>query len=745
MKRIRLTLILLVLALTAMVIIPLVNAAPDTAHQNEAAKDNANHHDKDKDCHDQDDQDGTDQSNSDRNGRDKNHEDNKNCHEHQNLVSLANATIAATGLVSDLSLQSGDFADWEGATIVLDTTYSDITGTNASYSYDVMVNGQYSGYVMVSATRDNYPILEFAKGITPDKDAGSLASAKQLAQSQIKDRRQVLGDGRPLYLGATYFMMAYPVLRDNQKSKPQHISDDWIVVDLTQNKVVKSNYLRDARNYTLQLNKTEKKHWEEFQQQKIKDANAEWDALEKSTDSGSVKYAAQAVRVSSAKGAGYKNLDAPAYLWKWGCTPTSAAMVLGYFRDQGLSLPAAGDDYGDPLNRELADNMGTLYNPTGFCKGDPSPFCGMTLPPMMDVGITNELYAHDISNWISLSDLDYSYSRDTAEIDKGYPFMLSTTYFDWAQLKIYGHSVAVVGYDTNGNFLIIHNTWNTGDTYIHYGNWLVAAQNTHVYPLSTHTITASAGPNGFIVPEGSVQVPDGLNKTFIITPDTGYVVDEILVDGNPVTENPYTFEDVTADRTISATFTEISSATEWNWATDGWGDWQHAYSYSGTEVGNNGEYGPVMVGDHGEHGTESSLLAGSTQSSVWKTFTDPSGNGWNTVEFSGLLSGSDAPGGRWMTMDINGNQVFGGTASDIPPGNGVPFTISRTFPQSSTVTVKMSSGQNPAWGPRFLMQFYSVKLSNSKSLTAMAKSDNTPFVIPDGTGLVTNATSSNSP
>ena len=39
--------------------------------------------------------------------------------------------------------------------------------------------------VMVSATRDNYPVVEFSKGITPDKDPATLAHAQVLAQGQI--------------------------------------------------------------------------------------------------------------------------------------------------------------------------------------------------------------------------------------------------------------------------------------------------------------------------------------------------------------------------------------------------------------------------------------------------------------------------------------------------------------------------------------------------------------------------------
>ena len=234
----------------------------------------------------------------------------------------------------------------------------------------------------------------------------------------------------------------------------------------------------------------------------------------------------------------------------------------------------------------------------------------------------------------------------------------------------------------------------------------------------------------------------GTQKVFIITPDSGYTVYQILVDNSPTTQNPYSFPDITSDHTISATFKQIPTSTEWNWATDGWGDWQHTATWSG---GSGSEYGPVMVndgeGNHGEHGADVSLYAGSTQASVWKTFTDPSGVGWNTITFKGLMTASDVPNGRWMIIDINNNQVFGGTASQIPPGNGVPFEIKQSFTQSPTATVKITNGQSPAWGPRFAMHYYSVKLSRESTTFAM-KTQGTPFVIPDGKGLVVNGTSS---
>jgi len=49
--------------------------------------------------------------------------------------------------------------------------------------------------------------------------------------------------------------------------------------------------------------------------------------------------------------------------------------------------------------------------------------------------------------------------------------------------------------------------------------------------ISTHTITASAGPGGSISPSGEVSVEDGETQTFWFTPDPGYMVVSILFDG----------------------------------------------------------------------------------------------------------------------------------------------------------------------------------------------------------------------
>ncbi|MBE0528957.1 MAG: hypothetical protein IH629_07130, partial [Thermoleophilia bacterium] len=71
----------------------------------------------------------------------------------------------------------------------------------------------------------------------------------------------------------------------------------------------------------------------------------------------------------------------------------------------------------------------------------------------------------------------------------------------------------------------------------------------------TFTITPSAGANGSITPATLQTVNYGASRSFTITPATGYHVANVLVDGSSVgAQDSYTFTNVTADHTISATF-----------------------------------------------------------------------------------------------------------------------------------------------------------------------------------------------
>ena len=77
-----------------------------------------------------------------------------------------------------------------------------------------------------------------------------------------------------------------------------------------------------------------------------------------------------------------------------------------------------------------------------------------------------------------------------------------------------------------------------------------------------HVITATAGENGAITPEGFVLVDGGNNQTFNFTSDYCYHIETVLVDNvnhpNAVASGTYTFENVTENHTIEVTFAKTS-------------------------------------------------------------------------------------------------------------------------------------------------------------------------------------------
>ena len=94
------------------------------------------------------------------------------------------------------------------------------------------------------------------------------------------------------------------------------------------------------------------------------------------------------------------------------------------------------------------------------------------------------------------------------------------------------------------------------------------------WKTNAYTITATAGDGGAIDPAGAVTVAKGTDKTFAITPNAGYKISDVKVDGESVgAVSSYTFKNVTTDHTIEATFTADSVTPPAH--THTWSDWKH--------------------------------------------------------------------------------------------------------------------------------------------------------------------------
>lgn len=79
---------------------------------------------------------------------------------------------------------------------------------------------------------------------------------------------------------------------------------------------------------------------------------------------------------------------------------------------------------------------------------------------------------------------------------------------------------------------------------------------------ATYRITVTAGSGGSVSPNGAVTVNEGDAATFTITPNAGYELSQLLVDGSAVDlTDSYRFANVTADHTIYAVFQQAATPT----------------------------------------------------------------------------------------------------------------------------------------------------------------------------------------
>ena len=99
--------------------------------------------------------------------------------------------------------------------------------------------------------------------------------------------------------------------------------------------------------------------------------------------------------------------------------------------------------------------------------------------------------------------------------------------------------------------------------------------------FSYSTISASAGENGTVSPSGDLSVRDDLSQTFVFTPDKGYRVKDVLIDGQSVGAlRSYTFATVRKNRTVEVIFEKIPAFVDVpsgayyedavNWAVENW-------------------------------------------------------------------------------------------------------------------------------------------------------------------------------
>ena len=108
------------------------------------------------------------------------------------------------------------------------------------------------------------------------------------------------------------------------------------------------------------------------------------------------------------------------------------------------------------------------------------------------------------------------------------------------------------GLDGENNMTVTIPTGSTGNrTYTAHWRYNGGGSSSYSY----YTIKAAAGSGGSISPSGSVSVREGRDQTFTITPDKGYAVANVKIDGKSIgAVKSYTFENVRRTHTIEVIF-----------------------------------------------------------------------------------------------------------------------------------------------------------------------------------------------
>ena len=242
------------------------------------------------------------------------------------------------------------------------------------------------------------------------------------------------------------------------------------------------------------------------------------------------------------------------------------------------------------------------------------------------------------------------------------------------------------------------------------------------FAATTFTITASAGANGSIAPSGPVVVNEGADQSFTITPDAGYHVADVSVDGNSIgAVTSHTFTDVDANHTIAASFAATTFTITASAGANG------SIAPSGAVVVNEGaDQSFTITPDAGFHVADVLVDGNSIGAVTSHTFTNVIANHTIAVSFalttytitaSAGANGSIAPNGA-VVVNEGANQSFTITpdagfqvADVLVDGNSIGAVTSHTFTNVianhtiaasfalTTYTITASAGANGSIAP----------------------------------------------
>ncbi len=165
--------------------------------------------------------------------------------------------------------------------------------------------------------------------------------------------------------------------------------------------------------------------------------------------------------------------DVPYYMWSYGCSPTSSAMIMGYYdkRNHGNLVKYYFDHY--DVVAGMVSNVPDVQYRLAIAMDTDTMSGGTSLSDIAggNVAVPEEDgYSFDSYGYYGSSSDNWEWDHLRVELDEGRPV-------HWAVLDYWldeagdyiNHSTVAVGYDISDDyvdtFVIVHNTW---DYYEHY-------------------------------------------------------------------------------------------------------------------------------------------------------------------------------------------------------------------------------------------------------------------------------------
>lgn len=179
------------------------------------------------------------------------------------------------------------------------------------------------------------------------------------------------------------------------------------------------------------------------------------------------------------------------------------------------------------------------------------------------------------------------------------------------------------------------------------------------------TITINAGEGGTTQPGDKVSVKKGESQKIVFLPDEGYVVDQVLVDGAPVsfTGNSYTLTDVTDDHTVDVSFKKVVPTDETHTVTINVGKNGNA-APKGTHTVKNGDSLVITITPNTNFAVDKVLVNGVEYDLVGSYLTIPAVTEDTVVDISFVRSNERPP---MVSHAVSATAGEGGKIS--PEGN----------------------------------------------------------------------------